>query len=391
MEQKSKVRIVLSLVVFIVLVVVLSSVSVRLWGEKPEKAPARQGLVFQEEMTVSEFGKANQLPNAVLKEVFGLVSKEDLQKKVTEFQYSRDQIVTRVNKVSALEGEEASKNWSKIYAKFVLWFLFLGLVFFLVTKRRITSGNRRWVLLSGVVLFGIILGSDPSPMGTIKDAIGLFAKSGVIFPPRMIALTLFLILVFVANKFICTWGCQFGTLQDFIFRLNRDSKDRKGILRQFKPSFVLSNTIRVVFLGAFVLVAFIWKMDFIEFIDPFKTFNPGKIILAGGIFVGAVSVASLFIYRPWCHFFCPFGLAGWIVEKKSLFKVKVDYDTCIACEACVKACPSTVMNAILKQDRVTPDCFSCATCIETCPTDSIRFESGRRSKPPAGKFEKKED
>ncbi len=390
MEQKSKMGIVVSFVILMALVFVLSSVSMKLWGAKPEKAPVRQELVFQEGMTVSEFGKANQLPNPVLKEVFGLVSKEDLQKKVTDFKYSREQIATRVKKISAIEGEEASKNWTKIFAKFALWFLFLGFVFFLVRKRRITFRNRRWVLLSGVVLFGIILGSDPSPMGTVKDAIGLFAKSGVIFPPRMIALTLFLILVFVANKFICTWGCQFGTLQDFIFRLNRDAKDRKGIFRQFKPSFLLTNTIRVVFLGVFVLVAFLWKTDFVEAIDPFKTFNPGKIILAGGIFIGALTVASLFVYRPWCHFFCPFGLVGWIVEKKSLFRVKVDYDTCTACEACAQACPSTVMNAILKQNRVTPDCFSCATCIETCPTDSIHFASGKRSKPPAGKFDKKE-
>jgi NAD-dependent dihydropyrimidine dehydrogenase PreA subunit len=390
MEQKSKIGIVVSFVILMALVFGLSSVSMKLWGAKPEKAPVRQELVFQEGMTVSEFGKANQLPNPVLKEVFGLVSKDDLQKKVTDFKYSREQIVSRVKKISAIEGEEASKNWTKIVAKFALWFLFLGIVFFLIRRRKITYKSRRWVLLSGVVLFGIILGSDPSPMGTVKDAIGLFAKSGVIFPPRMIALTVFLILVFVANKFICTWGCQFGTLQDFIFRLNRDAKDRKGIFRQFKPSFFLTNTVRVVFLGVFVLVAFLWKTDFVEAIDPFKSFNPGKIILAGGIFIGAVSVASLFIYRPWCHFFCPFGLVGWIVEKKSLFKVKVDYDTCTACEACAQACPSTVMNAILKQNRVTPDCFSCATCIETCPTDSIHFASGKRSKPPAGKFDKKE-
>jgi polyferredoxin len=225
-------------------------------------------------------------------------------------------------------------------------------------------------------------------MGTIKDAIVLLAKSGAIFPPRAIALTLFLIFVFVANKFICTWGCQFGTLQDFIFRLNRDSKDRQGRIRQFKPPFILTNTIRVVFLAAFTLVAFLWKVDFVELIDPFKIFNPSKMILAGGIFVGVLSIASLFIYRPWCHFFCPFGLAGWIVEKVSLVKIKVNYETCIACEACAKACPSTVMNVILKRERLIPDCFSCATCIETCPTSSISFESGKRNKPPAGKFQK---
>jgi len=231
MEQKSKIGIVVSFVILMALVFGLSSVSMKLWGAKPEKAPVRQELVFEEGMTVSEFGKANQLPNPVLKEVFGLASKEDLQRKVTDFKYSREQIVTRAKKISAIEGEESSKNWAKIFAKFALWFVFLGIVFFLVRRRKVTFRNRRWVLLSGVVLFGIILGSDPSPMGTVKDAIGLFAKSGVIFPPRMIALTVFLILVFVANKFICTWGCQFGTLQDFIFRFEQGFKGPEGDLQ----------------------------------------------------------------------------------------------------------------------------------------------------------------
>jgi len=388
MEQENRFRTFVLLLIVIGLVIIFSSISTRLWGEKPETIPPRHEMVFQEEMTVSEFGTVNQLQNTLLVEVFGLVSKEDLQKKVTEFQLSKDQILSRANKVLALEGEHASKNWLKILIKFVLWTFFLGFVFSLVKGRRITSRNRRWVLLSGVVLFGVILGSDPSPMGTIKDAIVLLAKSGAIFPPRAIALTLFLIFVFVANKFICTWGCQFGTLQDFIFRLNRDSKDRQGRIRQFKPPFILTNTIRVVFLAAFTLVAFLWKVDFVEFIDPFKIFNPSKMILAGGIFVGVLSIASLFIYRPWCHFFCPFGLAGWIVERVSLVKIKVNYETCIACEACAKACPSTVMNVILKRERLIPDCFSCATCIETCPTSSISFESGKRNMPPVGKFQK---
>jgi polyferredoxin len=388
MEQKHTFKMIVSLVVLVTLIVLLSSISMSLWGEKPEKIPMRQDLVLQEGMTLSEFGKANQLSNPLLKEVFGLVSKEDIQKRVSEFKLSKDQILSRLNKIQAIEGEHESKNWLKIFVKFALWIFFLGFIFSLLRKRRITSENRKWVLLSGVILFGVILGSDPSPMGTIKDAIVLLAKSGVIFPPRAIALTLFFIFVFVANKFICTWGCQFGTLQDVIFRLNRDSKDRKGMIKQFKPSFALTNTIRIAFLGVFVLVALLWKVDVIEPVDPFKTFNPGKIIVVGGFFVGAVLMASLFVYRPWCHFFCPFGLAGWIVEKKSLFKIKVNYDTCIACEACAKACPSTVMEAILKQDRVTPDCFSCGTCMETCPTASIRFESGKRSKPPEGKFQK---
>jgi len=108
--------------------------------------------------------------------------------------------------------------------------------------------------------------------------------------------------------------------------------------------------------------------------------------LAGIAFVGAVLVLSLFTWRPWCHFLCPFGLVGWAAEKASLFKVHVDYDKCVACGACEKACPSTAMAAILRRDRVLPDCFSCGTCMETCPVKAVSFKAGRRSKPPAGKF-----
>jgi polyferredoxin len=223
-------------------------------------------------------------------------------------------------------------------------------------------------------------------MGTVKDTFVLLGAKGVVFPPRLIAFVVFLFLVIVANKFICSWGCQLGTLQDAIFRLNRDQQDRKGSIGQFKVPFALSNGVRVVFFAAIVVFAFFWTTDIVEGIDPFKTFRPQALGLAGAGFVGAMLILSLFTWRPWCHFLCPFGLVGWAAEKVSVFKIHVDYDKCIACGACEKACPSTVMGAILKRDRVIPDCFSCATCLETCPVRAISFRAGRRSRPPAGTF-----
>ena len=75
------------------------------------------------------------------------------------------------------------------------------------------------------------------------------------------------------------------------------------------------------------------------------------------------------------------------LEKVSIFRIKVNYDTCISCEACAKACPSTVMDAILKREKVIPDCFACANCIDVCPTDSVCLGAGRRNFPPDGKFQ----
>ena len=176
--------------------------------------------------------------------------------------------------------------------------------------------------------------------------------------------------------------------RDLLFRLNRNSADKKGLTGQIKVPFVISNSIRILFFTALILVAFIWSTDIVEHIDPFKTFKPGVIGFAGGIFIGIILLVGLFVYRPWCHFFCPFGLVGWLAEKVSIFKIKVDYDKCISCLACSKACPSNVMEAILKRDRIIPDCFACGTCIETCPVKAISFDKGKRDIPPKGKFSK---
>lgn len=386
MKNPSPLKVVVLFCLLIGSTIFLSQVSTNIWGGKPETIPVPQELVIIENMTVAEFGQQNSIPNPVLKETLGLQSKSDLQKKLVDFGFTDEQIKNKFDKTLTLKAEDESKNWVKIPVKFGLWFIFLGMVFMLMRKTRINGLTRKTLYLSAVIIFGIILGADPSPMGTVKDAIHLYGMKKVIFPPRMIALSVFLTIVFLANKFICAWGCQLGTLQDLLFRLNRNIKDTKGLIRQYKPSFWVTNSIRVIFFITFTIVAFLWATDIIDPVDPFKIYKPAYITGTGWLFIGSILVLSLFVYRPWCQFFCPFGLVGWLVEKISLFRIKVDYESCIGCEACAKACPSTVMNAILKRKSVIPDCFACGTCINVCPTDSIKMQTGKRAMPPPDKF-----
>ncbi len=373
----------------VVAIVILSTISVRTWGGKPETLPAPKQLTIAAGMTLQEFGQANELPNPALKEIFGLQQKTDLQKKLSEYG-SDSQIKALVVKKLALVAEHETKNWQKIIIKFAAWFSVLAGIFFLFRKQNVSPAKRKFALLFSALVFGVVLGSDPSPMGTVKDAIHLFATSGAIFPPRLIALTVFLLLVFLANKYICSWGCQIGVLQDLIFRLNQNDRYKAVIGRQLKLPFALSNGVRIGFLILFTIAAFAWGTDIIEPFDPFKLYKPMHMGIVGIVFVGGLLVLSLFVYRPWCHLFCPFGLVGWFVEKISLAKVSVDYDTCIACGKCETACPSTVMGAILRRDKKTiPDCFSCYVCRDVCPTESISYSARRRTLPPTGHFDKK--
>jgi len=378
--------VVLKFIALIVVVVLLSLLVTSLWEGKTEKKENATPLVFRDGMTIAEFGKENKLPDDVLKKTFHLQSKEDQQKRLDSLNIPLNNIAERVNKERTLVTEYESRNWVKIPLKFFLWILFLAIVFNLMRRKKVTANLRKIFYLIAIVVFGIILGSDPGPMGTIKDAIALYGAKGLIFPPRMIAVTVFLLMVFLANKFICSWGCQVGTLQDLIFRLNRNRRDTVGIMRQYRPPFIWTNAIRITFFLIFTSVAFAWGTDLINPIDPFKIYKPAAIGIGGGIFIGFIGIAALFVYRPWCQFLCPFGLIGWIVEKVSLFKIIVNHETCIGCRSCEKACPSTVMGAILKQDKMIPDCFACGSCIEVCPTGSVQLGVGKRGRPPEGRF-----
>jgi polyferredoxin len=389
MKKSSPEKTVALLIVIVCLVIGLSTASVSLWGGKSEQSQPPAALVMDPAMTVGQFGQTNDLPNKTLKEIFGLQSLADLNRKLGEFG-SPDEVNARVKKKMALVVEHASKNWIKIPVKFGLWFIFLFSVYFAFRKRPMTAGARKWLLAAAVGIFGVVMGSDPGPMGTVKDAIHLYATSGAIFPPRMIALTVFLIMVLLANKYICAWGCQAGTLQDLVFRINQNDKQKAVIGKQIKLPFALTNSIRLVFFVAVILAALLWGLDIIDPVDPFKMYKPAHLGLIGGVFMGLLQLAGLFVYRPWCHLFCPFGLIGWVVEKISRVRISVDYETCIACRKCAGACPSTVMEAILTREKKTiPDCFACYTCRDICPTGSIQFSKRKRTLPPAGHFNAK--
>lgn len=386
-----KIRIVFLALLIVAAVVGLSLVSSMLWQEKPDSAGDKSvsQVIISGGMTAREIANAYGLDPKSLKGPLGLTSPTDLDKTISDLDLSVDEVRDRLQGAKALADEESSKNWFKIPLKFVLWIVFLIFVFRLMHRGAISPSARKLLLAAAVVVFGVALGSDPSPMRTVKDAIVLWGTRHVIFPPRLIAFVVFLLMVVLANKFICSWGCQFGVLQDLIFRINRNPKDTAGSIRQWKPPFWLTNSVRIAFFVMICVFSIVWARDIVAPIDPFGIFKPSKLGVTGAVFVGLMLVAGLFIYRPWCHFFCPFGLFGWVFERFSLHKIRVNYSTCIACEACARACPSTVMDAILKQDRTIPDCFSCGTCQGVCPTKSITFSRGARTKPPADKFKGK--
>lgn len=51
---------------------------------------------------------------------------------------------------------------------------------------------------------------------------------------------------------------------------------------------------------------------------------------------------------------------------------RINEDECIACHACVEACPSSVM--IIKEDDMPAKCTLCGECARVCPRDAIMMD-----------------
>jgi ferredoxin len=370
-------RIWLPFAALLILVVSGSWLSASLWTGTPESVRPVGELVFTPGETLGAFLERNRVPGALADAALGKAA--DRAVPLAQLPLSQDQLRERLQKASALAAEGGSKNWKRILPKLGLWAAVLGAMGLLGRRGWLDRRTRKGYYLGAVLLFGVAFGADPSPMGTVKDAIVLLAREGVVFPPRLVALAAFLLTVVLANKAICAWGCQLGGLQDLIFRLNRNPSDTRGILRQYKVPFAVSNTVRIALFAALVLAALATGLDIIEYVDPFKVFNPAHLGIAGAVFALVLLVASLFVYRPWCHFACPFGLAGWLLERFSLNRIRVDAAACTSCGSCARACPTRAMEAILQNSAVIPDCFACGTCTEACSTKAVSF--GRKIRP----------
>ncbi|HEC34812.1 MAG TPA: 4Fe-4S binding protein [Chloroflexi bacterium] len=252
-----------------------------------------------------------------------------------------------------------------LISKFVLWIVVIVTATILLRRHKVTSKVRLAFIVGGVLVFGLVYGLltrgglNPNPVFSVRNLLVVVLVKHQLLLPVVAMLVILLLMVWVSNKSICGWGCQLGLLQDLLHRVN---------LPKWKPPFWLSNTVRVIAFVALVVGLAVAGLDWIGIIDPFKLFQ-FNFTLAIGLFSAVILVASLFIYRPWCHFLCPFGLIGWLVEQVSLFRPRINREECKECKLCVKACPTNAMADFYAGKKIHADCFACGDCIEACPRE----------------------
>ena len=261
---------------------------------------------------------------------------------------------------------------SEMYTHLIFSFKYLSYlivtiasVVFLKSKM-VSKHFRIFSLVFLFFMFGVLIGIHPSPICALTKAITQYQLMGFIPPPMVIMAGAMILFTILANKVFCGWVCPLGCLQEVIFTLSAPVK-------KINVPFLITNSIRISLLAVFLIVLFSFRINIYNYFNPFELFHwhpDGYILMVTAI----VILLSLFLFRPFCQFFCPAGIITWIFEPVSLFKIRSTSDKkCTHCLKCINESPCNAINSIIESKKVIPDCFACGKCIESCPENALFF------------------
>lgn len=319
---------------------------------------------LQAEMTLDQAAKANGVTTAEVAQALKTQTAVQTGQTVGQLLNGRDLQTASENlrKLIVEKKLEKAKNWPIIFTKLTLWALIMLGAALALSKRATTPKVRLWSALGVVAVIGFILGSDPNPLGMIKDALYIYGTTGVIFKPRIIVTAIVLLTVLLGGRLFCGWACHLGALQDLVYRVP---------VRKIRLPFWLTNLVRLFVLVGICIGSLVYATDILAPIDPYQIFN-FRFTLALALTVGLILISGIFIYRPWCTLACPFGLLAWLTEKGSLWGIRFEPAKCVDCGSCEKVCP-TGRAAHTRQGAKEKECYACGRCLEACGQHALIY------------------
>ena len=250
-------------------------------------------------------------------------------------------------------------------------------------KGKIYRGAGKKVCVPGLNCYSCPAASGACPIGALQTVAGS-AKYGFSY---YITGTLILLGVLL-GRFICGFLCPFGWFQELLHKIptKKFSTKKLKCLTWIKYAVLLVTVFLLpalavddVGMGDPFFCKYICPQGVLEGAIPLSVVNSGIRSALGALFAWKFSVliaviaVSVLFYRPFCKWLCPLGAFYALLNKVSLFQMKVDTGKCVTCGKCAKACKMAV--DVTKTPNHT-ECIRCGMCVRECPTNAVRFRYG---------------
>ncbi len=182
-----------------------------------------------------------------------------------------------------------------------------------------------------VAYFGFWRHGCVCSVGALQNVAQSLADPATMIPATVLAFfAIPLVWTLFSGRTFCAAVCPLGAVQELV------------LWRPLSIPFWLDRALGVMpwlYLGYAVLYAAtgagypICRED--PFVAIFRLGAPAPYVVATALFVGA----SLFIGRPYCRFFCPYGALLGLMSRVSRRHVSISPAECVHCRLCEDACP----------------------------------------------------
>jgi len=189
--------------------------------------------------------------------------------------------------------------------------------------------------------------------------LGKVGGRGSPLPMVVAGLLLFIVFTLVFGRLFCGFICPVGTIQELAYKIPA----RKSRISNKTLQFIF----QLIFFTAFVVLGIVFSIAILSYLGFEDFFHINTESPFFYVFV-ALLLVSVFIYRPFCRFFCPYGLLLALAAIKSVFKLRRN-DKCNECSKCEEACPTGEAGG----DDLKRECYLCNRCKEVCTEDAIDY------------------
>ena len=250
-------------------------------------------------------------------------------------------------------------------------------------KGTLYQGSGKYVCVPGLNCYSCPGAAGACPVGAFQAVIG---SSKFRFSYYITGiLILFGVLL---GRFICGFLCPFGWFQELLHKIPSPKLSTKKLkpLRYLKYAVLLVMVVLLPLLAVNELgmgdpffCKYLCPQGVLEGALPLSLTNAGIRAALGKLFTWkacillAVIMGSVVFYRPFCKWLCPLGAFYALLNKVSLFQMRVDTHKCVSCGACARACK---MDVDITKTPNHAECIRCGMCMKACPTDAIQYKFG---------------
>lgn len=248
---------------------------------------------------------------------------------------------------------------------------------------KIYTGSSKSVCLPGMNCYSCPGAIGACPLGSLQNAL---SESKTKAPTYVLGILL--LYCITLGRTICGFLCPAGFLQELLYKIKTPK------LKKNKVTRILSYFKYVLLFVLVIAIPLIYGLQahniplpaFCKYICPVGTFegavfllvpksNAGLYGMLGGLFTWKFAllilfiVASIFIFRFFCRFFCPLGALYGLFNKLAIIGVKVDKSKCTHCNACVNFCKMDI------KEVGDHECIQCGECRSVCKVDAISWKT----------------